>query len=59
MLKIWYRSGNIKVLTNAPNYFNNVKEDIWFQDPLVKEMIKDVDKSEVRSNRSNITFRRC
>ena len=47
MLKIWYRSGNIKVLTNAPKYINNVKEDIWFQDPLVKEMIKDVVKSEV------------
>ena len=47
MLKIWYRSGNIKVLTNAPNYFNNIKKPFWFEDPLVIEMIKDVDKSDV------------
>ena len=47
MLSIWYRSGDIKVLNNAPNYFNNVRKPEWFQDPFVKEMIQDVDKSEV------------
>lgn len=47
MLNIWYRSGDIKVLNNAPNFFNNVKKAEWFQDPMVKEMILDVDKSEV------------
>ena len=47
MLKIWYRSGNIEVLNNAQLYFRNVKRQQWFEDPLVQEMIKDVDKSEV------------
>ena len=47
MLKVWYREGDIKVLRNAPNYFNNVKKAEWFSDPLVIEMIKDVDKSDV------------
>ena len=47
MLKVWYREGNIEVLNNAQLYFKNRKKQEWFQDPLVKEMIKDVDKSEV------------
>lgn len=28
-------------------YFRNNYEDEWFSDPLVKEMVKDIDKSEV------------
>jgi len=28
-------------------YFSNVYEDAWFSDPLVREMIQDVDKSVV------------
>ena len=47
MLKVWYREGNIEVLNNAQLYFKNRKKQEWFQDTLVKEMIKDVDKSEV------------
>lgn len=47
MLNIWYCGGNAEVLTDAPNYFNNVVEDAWLEDPFVKEMIKDVDNSEV------------
>lgn len=47
MLNIWYRGGDIEVLEDAPNYFNNVWEEDWIIDPLVKMIIKDVDKSEV------------
>lgn len=50
MLRVWYLEG-IKYLRDAPNYFNNVWEDEWIIDPLVKEMIKDVDKSDVISPR--------
>ena len=49
MLDIWYCGGNIEVLTDAPRYFDNVWEDEWLEDPLVKQMIKDVDNSEVIS----------
>lgn len=31
-------------------YFNNRYEKEWLQDPLVKEMVRDVDKSEILSN---------
>ncbi len=31
-------------------YFDNVYEEIWLDDELVKEMIFDVDKSEVKGN---------
>jgi hypothetical protein len=30
-------------------YFDNVYDDVWFDDELVKEMIEDVDKSKVVS----------
>ena len=30
-------------------YFNYNYEDEWFDDPLVKQMVKDIDKSEVLS----------
>lgn len=47
MLNVWYKGGNVTVLTNAPLYFDGVFEPEWFDDPLVKEMVKDVDDSEV------------
>lgn len=49
MLKIWYCGGDVEVLTDAPRYFDNVWEDAWLEDSFVKEMILDVDKSEVIS----------
>ena len=49
MLNIWYCGGNVEVLTDAPRYFDNVWEDEWLEDPLVKQMIKDIDNSEVIS----------
>lgn len=49
MLNIWYCGGDVEVLTDAPRYFDNVWEDAWLEDPFVKEMILDVDKSEVIS----------
>lgn len=36
-----------ELLEDAPLYFDNVWEDDWIIDPLVRQMIKDVDKSEV------------
>lgn len=48
MLKIWYYGG-VKFLRDAPSYFDNVYEDEWIVDPLVKEMIQDVDSSTVVS----------
>ena len=47
MLNVWYKGGNVTVLTNAPLYFDGVFEPEWFDYPLVKEMVKDVDDSEV------------
>ena len=34
-------------MNDAPAYFDNVYEDEWLEDDLVKEMIRDVDHSEV------------
>ncbi len=48
MLKIWYYSG-IENMTDAPSYFDNVYENEWMEDELVKEMIRDVDQSLVIS----------
>lgn len=48
MLKIWYYSG-IEYMTDAPSYFDNVYEDEWMEDELVKAMIQDVDQSSVIS----------
>lgn len=48
MLKIWYYGGT-DYMEDAPAYFDNVYEDEWIEDELVKEMIKDVDKSTVIS----------
>ena len=48
MLKIWYYSG-VKYIEDAPSYFDNVYEDEWITDTMVRDMISDVDKSEVIS----------
>ena len=47
MLNIWYRGGDIKVMTYAPDYFDVAFRLEWFEDDLVKKMIKDMDKSDV------------
>lgn len=48
MLRIWYLSGT-EYMKDAPSYFDHVYEDEWILDPLVKEMIQDVDRSTVVS----------
>ena len=48
MLKIWYYGG-VEYIEDAPSYFDNVYEDEWIEDPFVKDMILDVDKSTVIS----------
>lgn len=46
MLKIYF--GNMQeAIYNTSVYFKNDYEDEWIIDPFVKEMIKDVDSSEV------------
>ncbi len=49
MLNIWYNSGT-EYMKDAPSYFNHVFEDEWIDDPFVREMIMDVDRSEVISS---------
>lgn len=49
MLKIWYYA-DIEYMIDAPSYFDNVYEDEWIEDDFVKEMIRDVDRSEVISS---------
>lgn len=36
---------------SAKNYFNANYEEEWFDDPIVREMVKDVDQSTVVSGR--------
>lgn len=48
MLKIYYGdldTGNY--IYNPDVFFNNTYDDSWITDPVSKEMIRDVDKSEV------------
>ena len=48
MLKIYYGDmGSEKYIFNPDSYFNNVYEDEWITDPISKQMIKDIDGSEV------------
>ena len=51
MLKIWYGDIDIingkEVLRSASTYFNNTFDPDWLLDPFVREMIRDVDSSEV------------
>lgn len=50
MLKIFL--GNMEgVIYHPPTYFDNQYEDEWITDPLTKEMVKDVDQSDVISSR--------
>ena len=46
MLNIWYYT-DVERMLDAPAYFNNTYEDEWLEDPVVQEMILDVDKSKV------------
>ena len=48
MLKIYL--GEMKgAIYHPPTYFDNCYEDEWLTTPLAKEMIRDVDRSEVIS----------
>jgi len=49
MLSIYY--GKMEnVIYNTSVYFNNVFRGEWLEDPLIIEMIHDVDNSEVLGN---------
>ena len=48
MLKIYY--GDLELdnyIFNPDTFFNNTYEDEWIVDPMTKDMIKDIDGSEV------------
>lgn len=49
MLKIYFGEMAGKVIHDVDSFFNNQYRYVWLQDDLVKEMILDVDKSEVES----------
>jgi hypothetical protein len=38
-----------KSILNVDEYFNHTYEDEWLDDPLVKEMVKDIDNSDILS----------
>ena len=42
--------GTPNFVWNVDPYFNNTYEEEWLDDPLVKEMVLDVDKSEIVSH---------
>lgn len=48
MLKVLFRK-TPEVILRTDGYFNFNYEDEWLNDPLVKEMVLDVDKSEILS----------
>ena len=51
MLKIYF--GDMpKAIYNTEIYFKNQYKDRWLLDPLVTEMIKDVDSSTVMSGKA-------
>jgi hypothetical protein len=48
MLKVYFGFDN-ECIRDIDLYFDNVYDDVWFDDELVKEMVEDVDKSKVVS----------
>lgn len=46
MLRVWFGDRE-NAIYNTSVFFKNRYEDDWITDPLAKEMIKDVDRSEV------------
>ena len=52
MLHIYYGELDTEnYIFNPDSYFNNTYEDSWITDPVSKQMIRDVDKSEVKGPR--------
>lgn len=47
MLIVNFGYNGDKLLRRIPSYFNEVYEKEWFSDPLVKDMVKDIDQSNV------------
>lgn len=50
MLKLWiYRPDNVEYIYSAGVYFEYEYEPVWIEEQIIKDMILDVDKSEVIS----------
>lgn len=49
-INIWYGDTD-GVIIHGPTYFDNVYDDAWLKDPLVREMIMDVDKNYFEGDR--------
>lgn len=48
MLKVYFGQSEESIL-NIDVYFNNVYQPEWFDDEIVKSIIKDIDQSDVQS----------
>lgn len=48
MLKVTFKEPE-KFYRDVDVYFNNQYEDIWLEDPIVSQIIKDIDKSDLIS----------
>ncbi len=52
MLKVFFKDlQDGQGVYNTSIYFDNVYEDDWIISPLAKEILKDIDKSEVLSSK--------
>lgn len=47
MLKVMFGKDLPDCITSISTYFNNMYELSWFEDDIVKQIIKDIDKSEL------------
>lgn len=50
-MRIYYNMDEKQYITRPDIYFDGVYELEWFEDPFVKKIVKDIDKSEVISPR--------
>lgn len=56
MVRVMFGKELPDTITNIDVYFNNTYELSWFEDDIVKKMIKDIDDSEVIGNCINSKY---
>lgn len=47
MLKVIFRKDLSNYINSVSTYFNNMYELSWFKDDIVKQVVKDIGKSEM------------
>lgn len=50
MLRVLFGKETENTITSVSTYFNNVYEMNWFDDEIVKAIVRDVDKSELKGS---------